>query len=655
MLAITTDLAIDKDMNQVHVEVRDKDGLVLDSSDRDIIPTGDDALPGTLALVPPNSGGQVVHVVVSAKQNGKLVPRVLREAIAKVPTDRVALLRMPLHFLCSDLAEPCAENTTCKAGKCVPADVDSDQLPEYTEPAVFGGGDAHGNGSYCLDAQGCFAHSAVLTPKLADCSVPLPKGADPANLNVALVLPPMSDGHCIADDSGTAQAGNCLVPLDDDPDEGFLISGSRIKLPPAACERLSLVGVSVSTACRTKDLSVPVCGPWTGWPAATPPDTGGGGAAGSDISASAGDGAARGGTGGTLALAGDAGTAGESTAASCPMSAALAPAYYYVLVDTSSDMQPALATIRQALIQFANLPASAGTRFGLQLAAAVCQGDYSTPVLGFKDLPLQNAEFPGFQAGAQPRLQLDSAMVQTVNTLRALSGPASRTLVVFTSAVDQQCGSLVDIMHQAVSDALHSGVSLRPVLVQGVDNPTLSSGLTTQGSPSVVPMNAASIQLQSVLSSLNSFRDVLGPCTYVAPNDAKYFVTLDSGSDQRQQINLPLVASAAACGAALGYYEGDRTFTLCPSACSAKGATGSIVTDTCATSAPGTTSTGGASSGGAGAPGFAGATSSTAGASGQTPCPTQKPATGATCNSGGLVCNFADSSCICQKNQWMCL
>src|SRR5204862_228124 len=56
MLAITTDLAIDKDMNQVHVEVTDQNGLVVDSSDRDIIPTGEDALPGTLALVPPNAG-----------------------------------------------------------------------------------------------------------------------------------------------------------------------------------------------------------------------------------------------------------------------------------------------------------------------------------------------------------------------------------------------------------------------------------------------------------------------------------------------------------------------------------------------------------------------------------------------------------------------
>jgi hypothetical protein len=266
MLAITTDLSIDEDMNQVHVEVTDANGAVRDALDRDLIPTGDDAMPGTLALVPPNSGGQTVHIRVLATKNGKLPPRVIREAIAKVPTDRVAMLRMPLHFLCADLPDACEDNHTCKAGKCLPSDVDANLLPDYTEAAVFGGGDAHGKGSYCLDAQACFKHTDVLTPNPTNCSVPLPKGADPAKLNVALVLPPMIAGHCLPDESGTPpKAGNCLIPLDSDAEEGFLISDNQIKLPPAVCERPSILGVSVTTSCRTKDLSVPVCGPWTGW------------------------------------------------------------------------------------------------------------------------------------------------------------------------------------------------------------------------------------------------------------------------------------------------------------------------------------------------------------------------------------------------------
>ena len=640
MLAITTDLSIDKDMNQVHVEVTDENGLVVDSSDRDIIPTGEDALPGTLALIPPNAGGQIVHIVVTAKKNGKLVPRVVREAIAKVPTDRIAMLRMPLHYLCSDLPKDCDKDFTCKAGNCRPSEVDADSLPEYSEASVFGGGDSHGKGSYCLDAQACFERTAVLSPNLTDCSVPLPKGADPAKLNVALVLPPMTDGHCIPDDSGTAQAGNCLVPLDDDAEEGFAISGNKIKLPPAACERPSLVGISVSTSCRTKDLSVPICGPWTGWAAQPDPDPGSAGAAGSNELSSGGSGAttSTGGTGGVSSVVGEGGEAGEA-AANCPVTAELAPAFYYVLVDTSADMAPALATIRQALVQFSNEPASAGIQFGLQVAAPVCQGNYSTPVLGFKALPLSADQFPNFQTSAQPRLQLDSAMVQTVDTLQAVPSPASRTLVVFTSAVDQVCGSLVDIMHQAVSDALGSGVSMRPVLVAGTNNPTLQSGLVVQGSPQTVTVQAATIQLQNVVNSLNTFRDVLGPCTFIAPDDAKYFVTLNP--DTSQQTNVPLVASAANCGTAIGYYKGDRTITLCPSACSAKGSTGTVVTDACATTAAMSAANGGAGG--------------TGGSAGMAACPADKPTAGAPCSPESLTCNFTDGPCQCQKSQWFCV
>lgn len=660
MLAITTDLAIDKDMNQVHIEVTDQNGLVVDSSDRDIIPTGDDALPGTLALVPPNSGGQVVHVVVSAKKNGKPVPRVVREAIAKVPTDRVAMLRMPLHFLCADLPDSCEENFTCKAGKCVTAEVDSNLLPEYAENAVFGGGDARGTGSYCLDAQACFEKTQILAPRTSDCSVPLPQGADLAKLNVALVLPPMTDGHCVADDSGTPQAGNCLMPLDSDADEGFVVSGNRIQLPPAACQRPSVMGISVTTACRTKDLSIPICGPWTGWPAQEVPDSGAGGAAGSGETPAGGRGSiSNGGTGGMSVTApGGAGEAGAAPELSCPVSAALAPAYYYVLVDTSADMQPGLATIRQALVQFTSQAASAGTQFGLQLATAACQGNYSTPVLGFEELPLGNTAIPNFQAGTQAILQLDSAMAQTVGTLKALPSPASRTLVLFTSAVDEQCGTLVDVMRQALSSAAMAGISLRPVLVLGVDAPTLQGGLVTQGTPPVVQMNGASLQAQAVLSSLNTFRDVLGPCTFIAPDEAQYFVTVvTSGADKGDlETNIPLVASASACGSALGYYKGDQTFTLCPNACTLKGTAGSVVTDSCATSPRGGTGTGGSTSTGgapgvAGAPGVGGQASSSGG---KAICPTFAPSTGEACNSSGLICSFGTTSCACQGPQWNC-
>ncbi len=56
---------------------------------------------------------------------------------------------------------------------------------------------------------------------------------------------------------------------------------------------------------------------------------------------------------------------------------------------------------------------------------------------------------PAVQRGAQKRVQLDDALTQTVDTLIALPGPVSRTLVVFTAGVDQGCNTLPDLMHQA--------------------------------------------------------------------------------------------------------------------------------------------------------------------------------------------------------------
>jgi hypothetical protein len=129
----------------------------------------------------------------------------------------------------------------------------------------------------------------------------LPSQADPSQVNVALVLPGGTDGHCFGGDPNDPSTGTCYVPLDNDATEGFVIDGQTIRLPEQACKRAHVVGVAVTQTCRTKDLSIPICGPWTGWPSSA---DGTGGAS----NASAGDGgeggAGKGIGGGSTATAG---------------------------------------------------------------------------------------------------------------------------------------------------------------------------------------------------------------------------------------------------------------------------------------------------------------------------------------------------------------
>jgi hypothetical protein len=343
MVAIESNLAVTKDLDEVRVEIFRADGTVLPERQIPILPAEPTPfgkpLPGTLAIVPKDAGGEAVRVRLSARRldasGGAHETRVVREAIVKIPTDRVALLHMPLNWLCVDevqttdgdhYSSACgSDHETCVAGTCRSADVDANELPDYTPSAVFGGGQPSGDGSHCIDVQACFADTTPVMPD-ADCSVALPVGVDRARLNVALELQPQSDGHCLDSKAGP-MSGNCYVPLDSDPAEGFVVDGDRIVLPKAACERKGVAGVAVSTACRTKDLSIPVCGPWTGWPASAG-DEGGGGApsnapgaganAGGEANAGAPTSAGTDASGGSGATGGTKSSAGGSSGGSAP-------------------------------------------------------------------------------------------------------------------------------------------------------------------------------------------------------------------------------------------------------------------------------------------------------------------------------------------------
>ena len=273
MVAVATDMSIPKNMDQVVVEVLDEQGNK-QSFDYPDKPTDlGKPMPGTLAIVPPNAGGQTVRIRLIAELDMSPAPptvRVVREAVVKVPTDRTALLPMPLHWLCDGhykenddgtYQSDCADDTqTCVAGQCVDAVIATETLKDYEPQLVFGGGDDQGNGGHCIDIPTCFAASAAAVPD-GDCTLPLSDSTNMSSFNVALELAAGSDGECTK-----GADSRCFLPLDSDPVEGWWIDGGRVHLPPAACDVIAhhkALDVVTTGMCPTKDPSVPICGLWT--------------------------------------------------------------------------------------------------------------------------------------------------------------------------------------------------------------------------------------------------------------------------------------------------------------------------------------------------------------------------------------------------------
>ncbi len=87
-----------------------------------------------------------------------------------VPTDRIALMRMPLHWLCSEKTD-CEKLESCIAGVCQDATTDSNDLPDYTPALVFGGGML--TASQLLPrCAAVFCQHPGAQPNRSDCTVP---------------------------------------------------------------------------------------------------------------------------------------------------------------------------------------------------------------------------------------------------------------------------------------------------------------------------------------------------------------------------------------------------------------------------------------------------------------------------------------------------
>ncbi len=261
MLAVSTDMYINKDLGRVDIVVQPEHGPT-QSTEVNLFPElGGKFLPGTFAVVEGDTPGEFVRIRVIARKGTSV--RVVREAATRIPRERSALLSMPIQWLCDGQVKEdgqlyrsdCDEDYTCVGGVCKSALVDETQLPDYAPARVFGGGTPAGGGE-CFDTAQCFSGLEPAPLDLETCQVEVPGSGPP---NVAVLLPPGSDGNCGMD--------GCLIPLEQSQLSGFHpVDSDTLQLPDQVCAKVqdeSALGVVVSTRCDSKLPNVPTCGPWS--------------------------------------------------------------------------------------------------------------------------------------------------------------------------------------------------------------------------------------------------------------------------------------------------------------------------------------------------------------------------------------------------------
>lgn len=269
MLALQTDMELPKDVSSVRIMVLVSGAPRFDRS----YPVGPEGakIPATLAIVAGDDPSTPVEIKVLAFREREV--RTLNRTITTIPESRIALLRVPIEWLCDGFVESgededdhvssCAPDgdreRACSGGECRDVQVSSKELPTFRAPDVFGGGTPSGGG-VCFPVQRCFDDGFNVVPNAA-CRVELETDTG-APLNFALI-PANGDGACSEETSA------CYVPLDrsalgweelDPPSDGRRL----FELPAAVCARLedgSALALRGTTACDTKTLATPPCGP----------------------------------------------------------------------------------------------------------------------------------------------------------------------------------------------------------------------------------------------------------------------------------------------------------------------------------------------------------------------------------------------------------
>lgn len=272
MLAVSTNMQAPKDIDAVGLRIT-SDGVPIFDDTRQVAPDGEVRFPATLAILASANPRAVVKIRLVAFRGGE--GRILRDAVTTVPRDRVALLRLPIQWVndgsaSGDTLIPLAQmrsictnpDETSIDGRCQSALIDVDALPSYDEREVFGGGTSSRGDGACFDTRACFAAPMALALDPAACTVLRPAGIGAERFNLAIMLPPGTDGECT--DAG------CVIPLDADSASGFLPADvpnpdgtTTLKLPEGVCARIAegkATGIAASFTCEPKRETTPPCG-----------------------------------------------------------------------------------------------------------------------------------------------------------------------------------------------------------------------------------------------------------------------------------------------------------------------------------------------------------------------------------------------------------
>lgn len=281
VLAMSTDLIVPEDVHSVglYMQHLEPDGKVRRRWTFAASPIFDGTnyvvrFPATLAVASRKVDGDRLRTRVVAFTNGPdgLTPLVMREARTTMPTDRAAVLRLPMLWINAgtvtdhapgagignDTTDPfsrfesdCpAEQTRGDSGECESIDIPLESLSapaETPETACFRVDEVFGPGADLVRAE---------IPANAGCAIALGRSFDASRTQVALVTA-----------SGYEVGADRVRPL---PRSAFEVRGASLQLTPRACADLSTAR-AVLVSERATDASVEtVCANWTNAPAPVP-------------------------------------------------------------------------------------------------------------------------------------------------------------------------------------------------------------------------------------------------------------------------------------------------------------------------------------------------------------------------------------------------
>lgn len=289
MVVLQSDMSIPKDFNRVRVDISVR-GQKAFSETYIADESGGITLPGTIAVVAGEEDAPPIEVnVVGINRDGEA--QTFSKAVTTIPRTRIATLRIPMQWLCTGQVLQIGEGAdaefesrcnpekgvekACVAGSCVPVDIPEQDLPTYSPPDVFGGGQFPNDPSgECFDVQACFKLGVDLQPDLdpdsdtyCQAAIAVPEDFE---VNFAVKTPPGGAGVCDDDDDEAP----CYVVLDQSETFGWTpLEGAA---PPV---------VDGGTGGTSGDIGVG--GQGTGTGGAAPPSAGAGPSGGAFPSAGA--------------------------------------------------------------------------------------------------------------------------------------------------------------------------------------------------------------------------------------------------------------------------------------------------------------------------------------------------------------------------------